>query len=479
MSVAYRAKTRPYRHQREAIKKLLSSGYGGALLMEPRTGKTKTVIDWVGILRSIREGEPEVAIVFAPATVLPVWEQELKTHCAVPFDCIVWDAKKRRARTIPKPSDKLLWVLVNYEAVSSNGVETPGGSESVKSGRGWVKNVLNKLVETHTVAVILDESHRIKSCSSKAARALYTIGAKAKYRVIMTGTPLTKSSRVGDIYSQWKFLNPRRFMDLPTKAAFMDRYSMRDYSNRFGFVSYTGVRNAEELTYRMGQDAYIVRRADCYDLPERTMENVPVDITGDALDRYREIEACGVSGGVTATHLLSRLTELSKITGGHIGPEWKRLGAPKLRVLLDILRQHKAEDTPLVVVARFRAEIARIRDLCGEEGVPCHTVMGGSDTAAELAAWRAHEGCRVMILQPQAGALGIDLREADHMVWYSLTYSWTDYSQACDRIALCERPTTITHLLAQDTVDWEIARVLQEDGDVAEAVMRGDIHVGA
>lgn len=478
MSVVYKAKTRPYKHQREAIKKLLSNGYGGALLMEPRTGKTKTTIDWVGILRAIKEKRPSVAIVFAPATVLPVWEQELRTHCAVPFDCIVWDAKKRREKLVPEPGDRLLWVLVNYEALSANGVETPGGSESTKSGRGWVKKTLNKLVETYTAAVILDESHRIKSCSSKAAQALYTIGAKAAYRVIMTGTPLTKASRVEDIYAQWKFVNPRRFMDVPTKADFMDRYSIRDYS-RFGFVSYTGVRNQEELVGRMAQDSYIVKREECYDLPERTIEDIPVDLTGDSMDRYREIEGCGISGDVSATHLLSRLTELSKITGGHIGPEWTELGSAKIQVLRDIIRQHKEEDTPLVVVARFRAEIARIRDLCYDEDIPCNTIMGGSDISEELYEWKNYCGCRAMILQPQAGALGIDLRESDHMVWYSLTYSWTDYSQACDRIALCERPTTITHLLAQDTVDWEVARVLQEDGDVAAAVMRGDIHVGA
>lgn len=101
------------------------------------------------------------------------------------------------------------------------------------------------------------------------------------------------------------------------------------------------------------------------------------------------------------------------------------------------------------------------------------TIQGGSDTTAELARWRSLNGCRVMILQPQSGSLGIDLREADHLVWYSLVYQWTDYSQTCDRIALCERPTTITHLLAQDTVDWDIVRILQEDGDVLESIMKG------
>ena len=74
----YRAKTRPYNHQRQALKKLLQNGYGGALLMEPRTGKTKTCIDWAGIVSSIKE--LDVVVVFAPAPVLPVWEHELKIH---------------------------------------------------------------------------------------------------------------------------------------------------------------------------------------------------------------------------------------------------------------------------------------------------------------------------------------------------------------------------------------------------------------
>ena len=46
----YRWKTRPYRHQVAGVKKLLSTGWGGALLMAPRTGKTKTLIDYASIL---------------------------------------------------------------------------------------------------------------------------------------------------------------------------------------------------------------------------------------------------------------------------------------------------------------------------------------------------------------------------------------------------------------------------------------------
>lgn len=468
--VFYRAKTRPYDHQRKALKKLLQNGYGGALLMEPRTGKTKTCIDWAGILRSIRD--LDIVVVFAPAPVLTVWIQELETHCGVPYDVLLWDAKARAKRIVPTPGDKLLWVLVNYEALSAGGRVTKSGNESLRAGRGWVKNTLRRLCEKYHVAIVLDESHRIKSCSSKAAIALFTLGSRAEYRVIMSGTPVTKHNRPDDIYSQWKFLNPQRFLDVPTKMDFMVRYS-NPVSDGYGYAQFEGVRNEQELRGRMMEDSYTVTRDECYDLPERTYENIPVAMSPKSREAYDSIKSSGVWDEATATHILSRLTELTKITGGHIGEDWAVLGSEKLDVLRGIIENHRDDDSPLVVAARYRAEINRAQELCRTLKVPFMTIQGGSETAAELERWKSQVGCRVMILQPQSGSLGIDLREADHLVWYSLVYQWTDYSQTCDRIALCERPTTITHLLVQDSVDWDIARILQEDGDVVETIMRG------
>ena len=467
----YKAKTRPYKHQRAAIKKLLNNGYGGALLMEPRTGKTKTVIDWAGIIRSLPTHDLDAVVVFAPAPILGVWKQELKVHCAVPYDVLVWDAKARSKKVVPTPGDKLLWVIVNYESLSAGGRVTESGSESVKSGRGWVKNVLKKLCEKHPVAVVLDESHRIKSCSSKAASALFSIGPKASYRVIMSGTPITKHNRPEDIYSQWKFLNPKRFMSTPTKTDFMRRYS--NEVGGYGYSRFEGIRNEGELREKMALDAFTVTRDECLDLPERTVENIPVNLEGGAREAYDEIASSGVWEDTIATHVLSRLTELTKVTGGHTGDSWDRVGHEKIDALSVILRDHMDDGSPLVVAARYRAEISRIQELCKSNGVPYMTIQGGSNTSEELSRWRNTEGCRVMVLQPQSGSLGIDLREADHMVWYSLGYQWSDYSQTCDRIALCPRPTTITHLLAQDTIDWDIARILQEDGDVVATIMRG------
>src|SRR5688572_21975106 len=77
----YKWKTRPFHHQVAAIKTLLNNGYGGALLMEPRTGKTKVAIDWISILHLA--GKVNRVLIFCPVSVMGVWEEQLAMHCPV------------------------------------------------------------------------------------------------------------------------------------------------------------------------------------------------------------------------------------------------------------------------------------------------------------------------------------------------------------------------------------------------------------
>ena len=84
--------------------------------------------------------------------------------------------------------------------------------------------------------------------------------------------------------------------------------------------------------------------------------------------------------------------------------------------------------------------------------------------------FRRSEEASAFVMQPQAGALGIDLSTASRMIWYSLTPSWVDYSQSCDRIALSRNSTTFTYLLARGTVDEVQYQALKTDSDVAKMI---------
>jgi hypothetical protein len=98
--------------------------------------------------------------------------------------------------------------------------------------------------------------------------------------------------------------------------------------------------------------------------------------------------------------------------------------------------------------------------------------MKRADTDAAIRDFRNLDECAVFVVQPAAGSLGIDLSTASRMIWYSLTASWVDYTQCCDRIALSRNSTTFTYLLAEGTVDEVLYNSLQEDGEVGRAILK-------
>ena len=209
----YKFKTRPYAHQRAAVERLLLQGFGGALFMEPRTGKTKTTIDYLSCLNQL--GWIDRVIIIAPNRILGTWVQEFHAHCPRIFHITVWDAKARQAPPPPvSGTHQLHVILVNYQAFSTPGRKTKSGRESKASGRWKNRQTLLKWAgDRETAAMVIDESHYIKSPSGKASNFIANMGPLFPYRLILTGTPITKAKRAYDIYMQWQFLNPDRFKE--------------------------------------------------------------------------------------------------------------------------------------------------------------------------------------------------------------------------------------------------------------------------
>lgn len=480
----YPFKTEPYDHQKKALKRALKLKRC-ALLMEPRTGKTKVSIDYLSALALA--GKLDRAVILAPARVLDVWVQEFHAHCPVNYHLTVWDAAARKQ---PPPRVSAAYdlsvILVNYEAFATSGPKLDSGRRSKRSGRFAHRTSLEKWLDGNPAAMILDESHRIKSPSGRAASMIVSMRSWFEYRLILTGTPVTKATRVFDIYMQWKFLNPERFEEWPTSQAFKEHFGQ--WTQRNGFPQLLKVVNTQELNERIHRDAYRVKRADCFDLPEKTVNAVKFSLgarSGKVYDELAqtmvaEIEHQQEMHQVEASIPLVLTLRLMQITGGFATtPEPDKqtipVGDEKLKLLEGYLDEAIENDEKMVICARFRAELDAIAKLVRAKGVPCFEIRGGlsrEEVTSNISKFKKLDGVGVVAMNPQAGGVGIDLSTASHMVWYSLTNSWVDYTQACDRIALSKKATTYTYLLAKGTVDTLLYRVLQGDGNVAEEVLK-------
>ncbi len=140
----------------------------------------------------------------------------------------------------------------------------------------------------------------------------------------------------------------------------------------------------------------------------------------------------------------------------------------------DILSDLFEADEKVVVGAHFVGDIEAIRKICEKLKVKVFVLRGGvprKQRDADILAFRRHSGAACFVAQPQAASLGIDLSTASICIWFSLTPSYVDYTQFEDRIALSNRSTIFMYLLAVGTVDELLYETLQEDGDVAKAIM--------
>lgn len=484
----YKWKTRPYVHQVLAVKKLLSTGWGGALLMAPRTGKTKTFIDYASILYTA--GKINRVLIFCPVSVLGVWEEEFKVHCPVPYRLLVWDRESRQYKKLPKfGSDHLDIVVLNYDALSSPGTPyiNKQGYRVRSKTRGGRFDVMKRLVEWQPHLICLDESHRIKTPTARKTKMIVRLGPVADYRVIMTGTVVTKKKRLFDIWAQWEFLNPDLFdMDF---SEFKARYGK--WIQRHGYVQWIKNMHEDELHNLIHDDSFAITREECFDLPERLPPDiirVPLVESAAAYDEMaREMVHRIQTGEITEASIqLVQILRLAQICSGVAKtnptkeyPDGRlyRLGREKLNVVEDLLVDLFEGGEKVVIGARFISDILGVEEMCKRLKIKCYTLYGAiprkqRDTnIRNFREWTSTGA--VFVMQPQAGSLGIDLSTAGTFIWMSLTPSYVDYTQAEDRIALNQdvKGTRFIYVLGQDTVDEVLYNVLQEDGDVAKAIM--------
>lgn len=494
MTSKYVFKTRPYKHQVQALKKLLTNGYGGALLMEPRTGKTKTTIDWISILA--KQGYRK-ALVVCPSRVMGVWDDEIHVHSPLRVHVTIWDARSRKEVPLPRDDGRfdLYVVVVNYEAFATPGRKLASGRRSKTTGRFKTRSKIEKWIGDDKAIGILDESHKVKSPSGKAANMIVNMAHLFEKRVILTGTPVTKAKRVFDIYMQWKWLNPSRFHDVPTVADFKERYGK--WTHRNGYPQFLGLREdtMQELVTRVHADAFAIKRSECFDMPPPTIKLVAVPLIGSAriYDEMAEHMVAELKSGavVEASIKLVQTLRLAQISGGVAKTDDGRLiriGREKIEALEPIYEESFDHDEKIVVAARFKADLNACTRTALEVAakmqmkVPVYELRGGinrADADRWIKEFRAHDGAAVFVVQPQAASLGIDLSTATRMVWYSLTTSWVDYTQCMDRIALNPKQTEQIFLLGgaanhggklSGGVDLMLYETLQEDGNVARAI---------
>lgn len=163
------------------------SGGGVALMMDMGTGKTLSTVAIAG--RMFLDGYIRRLLIIAPTSVCAVWPQEFQKFGDFPSRVgLLLGDHDQRVRTLrwvtgPVPTgmqEPLRVAVINYE--SAWRLKTSDGKTDY-------------LHEFAADTVVCDESQRIKSPSAKQSKAVWQLGAMARYRLLLSGTPIQKDTR--------------------------------------------------------------------------------------------------------------------------------------------------------------------------------------------------------------------------------------------------------------------------------------------
>jgi len=469
-NMKYKFKTTPYKHQMDALETSWNREVY-ALFMEMGTGKTKVLIDNMSMLYD--NGKIDGALIIAPKGVMGTWyRQELPTHLVdhVENKAVMWQSnitksQSRLLGTLFKTGEELHILIMNVEAFS-----TPKGTKFAE-----------KFLLSHNTLMVIDESTTIKNPKAKRTKNIMTLSKRAKYRRILTGSPVTKNPL--DLYSQCEFLDPY-CLDFQSFYAFRNRYAEMKTANFYGrsVQIVARFRHLDELAEKLKPFSYRVLKEDCLDLPEKTFMKRQIELSAEQKKVYSEMKqmALATLNGkiVTTATALTQIMRLQQITCGHFTADdgtIQDIKNNRLKELMDVLDELEGK---AVIWAHYQHDVKKIMSEIEKVHGPGSVVDYYGLTPQDQRdkhreAFQNDSNVRFLVGTPATGGYGITLTAASTMIYYSNGYDLEKRLQSQDRIHRIgqKKPVTYIDIIAEDTVDNKIVKALRKKINIASAVM--------
>jgi SNF2 family DNA or RNA helicase len=466
----YKFKKKPYAHQLTALEKSWNR-QTYAYFMEMGTGKTKVLIDNLAMLYD--KGKVDGALIIAPKGVVGTWyNNEIPAHLPDHIDdvTVLWQAnitKKQQEKLdyLFEPEENLHILIMNVEALST----TKG------------KDFAEKFLDSHNTLMAIDESTTIKNPNAKRTKNILKLSESAKYKRIMTGSPVTKNPL--DLYSQCEFLDPW-LLDYTSYYAFRNRYAEMKTMHAHGrsIQVVDKFKNLGELSDTLKNFSYRVLKEDCLDLPDKIYMKRNIKLTPDQFKIYKQMKDQAIAmlnGKVTSTAtVLTQLMRLHQITCGHFTADdgsTQAISNNRMDELMGVLEETEGK---AIIWAHYQYDITNIiQNVVKKYGegsiVDYFGLTPQEERQPNIKKFQDDPKCRFIVGTPSTGGYGITLTAANTVIYYSNGYDLEKRLQSEDRAHRIgqQKPVTYVDLICDDTVDEKIVKALRKKINIASEVL--------
>lgn len=411
------------------------------------------------------EGSRKV-LIFCPATLKYSWKKEIEKWQPNEHVVVIDGNKKtrneqwingldgmyiNRLKIIPK------YVIANYELLLHD---------------------FELLLEHDHDVIICDEATRISNPNAQTTANLKKL--RSKKRIALTGTPI--SNKPDDIWSIIDWLIPRY---LGSYYQFKAKYCevSEDWGMNGNYSRISGYKNLDKLAAKV--DRFMLRRTKeevFDDFPPKTIENIVFNLSDTERDLYvsikeqlyQEIKELSLLDTRTLSIIPVKMLRLKQCTG-----HTKLVGASiqessKLATLKEIIKPIIESGEKIIIFTQF-AEMLHI--LCDElKSYLPWAIYGDVDSVDRMKRVQEFNDTKggQIIIMTEAGAYGLNMQSASYVIHYDAPWSISKLQQREDRAHRIgnNKPVTVYNLIAQNTIDEYILKLLAKKNKVAVNILQ-------
>ena len=419
-------------------------------------------------------GKIDQLLVICPNGIKYNWRDELEKHLSehIEYDVHVWEgAKTKKEQNIIKEklfsiNAKLKILIMNVDSIITN----------------YGTKVADKFTYSGKSLMCIDESTIIKNMSTKRTKRCIKIGQLARYRVILTGSPITKSPK--DIYGQCAFLNEDLlgFSSIYSfKARYCDQVKLSFGGRSFNKV--TGYKRLDELTEKLRRFSYRVTKDEALDLPDKIYMKRRVPMSEKQLKAYVMMKKLALvtleEGELTTATLIAQLKRLHQIACGYMTTDEGDIidfSENRIKELLDTIEEVGGK---VIIWCSYRHNIHKVIEaLTKKYGQDCAEGFYGDTPSKERPKilkrfMDENNSLRFLVGHPRTGGYGLTLTIARTMIFYSNDYDLEIREQAearNHRIGTTNKVTDVD-LVCEGTVDDNILKSLRQKINIATQIM--------
>lgn len=448
----------PYQH--EAFLALKDKDYA-AIFHEQGLGKTKIAIDL--LLYWLQYRDIDTVLIVTKKQLVSNWCDEFHVHTKLQPKVLT----NNRSENFYVFNSSTRVIVTNFETISTE------------------KERVQLFLKSRDVAIIIDESTKIKNPESKLTKDFFEISELFKIRLIMTGTPI--ANRPYDIWSQIFFLDGGESLGVN----FSEFKSRTDLSNDLK----ESVEKRNEFEDTVGSifsriSSFSVREtknSGIVQLPTKIYHDIFIPFEIGQQQMYEQLRTelvLSVQKGDKvimdeSQESIKRLLRLVQIASNpHLVDESYDALSAKERYLDQLLKNILTKKEQVIVWSIFTGNIDSFTRRYSSMGaVKITGKMSINDRNDSVRKFKSGEA-RILFATPQSAKEGLTLTVANNAVFYDRGFNLDDYLQAQDRIHRIsqKKDCHIYNLMVEDSIDIWVSELLKAKQNAA-FLGQGDFNI--